>query len=135
MLKKITHVAIMVRDIKAALKFYTETLGLEKRADSPMGEGEHARWVTVGPKEQPEMEIVLQHYSWGPEGDAGSRQAVIGQQPGFIFEVDDIEKVVADLKGKGVTIAMEPTQYDWGTQAVIHDLYGNSHVISQPPAG
>ncbi len=28
---------------------------------------------------------------------------------------------------------METTEYPWGTQAAIKDLYGHVHVLSQPP--
>src|SRR5207247_6768156 len=48
MIEKLTHVPIVVSDQEKALKFYTEVLGFEKRADyqnpgSP-------RWLTVAPK-------------------------------------------------------------------------------------
>jgi len=44
---KVTNVIVPVDDQDRVLQFYTETLGLEKRADIPMGE--LARWIEVAP--------------------------------------------------------------------------------------
>src|SRR2546426_7640600 len=56
MIEKLTHVPIVVSDQEKALKFYTEVLGFEKRADyrnpgSP-------RWLTVAPKGT-DVELIL----------------------------------------------------------------------------
>src|SRR2546423_15348243 len=56
MIEKLTHVPIVVSDQEKALKFYTEVLGFEKRADyqnpgSP-------RWLTVAPKGT-DVEMIL----------------------------------------------------------------------------
>src|SRR2546422_3978422 len=56
MIEKLTHVPIVVSDQEKALKFYTELLGFEKRADyqnpgSP-------RWLTVAPKGT-DVEMIL----------------------------------------------------------------------------
>lgn len=133
MLSKLTHVAIFVRDQEAARQFYVDKLGLEVRMDAPMPEG-GGRWLTVGPCNQPDVEIVLQHYSWGPEGTPEDREALIGKNPGFVFKVDDCHKAYKELSGKGVQFMGEPQTYPWATQAVFSDLYGNTHVISQDPA-
>ena len=58
MITKLAHVTIYVRDEDEALRFYTEKLGLEKRADVTAGPG--MRWLTVAPKDQTGLEIVLQ---------------------------------------------------------------------------
>lgn len=42
----VTAVAVPVRDQDAALAFYVDVLGFEKRLDAPFGGG---RWVTVAP--------------------------------------------------------------------------------------
>lgn len=133
MITKLTHVALMVRDQAEAAQWFMDKLGLIKVSDSPMGE--NARWVTLGIQNQPGLEIILQHYSWGPgDNTAEGRAARIGKEQGFIFEVEDCHKMTAEMKTKGVKFVMEPTDYPWGVQAVFLDLYGNSHLISQPPA-
>jgi len=44
---KINTVVVPVADQDAAIAFYTDKLGLEKRVDIPFGNG--YRWVEVGP--------------------------------------------------------------------------------------
>ncbi len=56
MIEKLTHVPIVVSDQEKALHFYTEVLGLEKRADYQLPG--NPRWVTVGPKGQ-DLELIL----------------------------------------------------------------------------
>jgi catechol 2,3-dioxygenase-like lactoylglutathione lyase family enzyme len=56
MLKKVVYVALLVSNQDKALDFYTNVIGLEKRADySPPDE---PRWLTVGVKGQ-DLELVL----------------------------------------------------------------------------
>lgn len=134
MLGKITHVSIIVRDQEEALRFYVDKLGFEVRMNMPMPEmGENGRWLTIGLKGQ-DIEIVLEHYTWGPGGTPKEREATIGKNPGFIFKVDDCHEVYSELVGKGVQFMSEPQVLPWGTQAVFYDLYGNAHLISQDPA-
>ena len=44
---KLANVIIPAVDQDAALEFYTEVLGLEKRVELPFGEGN--RWIEVAP--------------------------------------------------------------------------------------
>ncbi|GIK64556.1 MAG: lyase [Chloroflexota bacterium] len=133
MITKLTHVTLMVQDQEEAANWFMENLGLIKVSDSPMGE--NARWVTLGIQNQPGLEIILQHYTWGP-GDAteAGRAARIGKEQGFIFQVDDCHKMTAEMKTKGVKFVMEPSDFPWGIQAMFLDLYGNCHSLSQPPS-
>ena len=43
---QVANVIVPVSDQDLQLRFYTETLGLEKRADIPFGNGD--RWIEVG---------------------------------------------------------------------------------------
>lgn len=134
MIRRITHTSIYVRDVDEALKWYTDVLGFAKRSDSPMPEMGGARWVTVSPQEQPELEIVLESPSWAQdETTVKAREAVVGKQPGLVLETDDVRGAMETLKNKGVTFTMELTEFPWGTQTMFEDLYGNAHVLSQPP--
>ena len=56
MIKALSHATIYVLDQDAALAFYRDKLGFEVRTDARVGD---FRWVTVGPKEQKDLEIVL----------------------------------------------------------------------------
>src|SRR3989449_1820588 len=55
-IEKLTHVPIVVSDQEKALKFYTEVLGFEKRADY-QNPG-NPRWLTVAPKGT-DVEMIL----------------------------------------------------------------------------
>ncbi|MBI5930422.1 MAG: VOC family protein [Chloroflexi bacterium] len=133
MIIKLTHISLMVRDQTEAANWFMDKLGLIKVSDSPLGE--NSRWVTLGIQNQPGLELILQHYSWGPGAETEEgRAARIGKEQGFIFQVDDCYKMVAEMKAKGVTFTMEPGDFPWGIQAMFLDLYGNCHSISQPPA-
>ncbi len=58
-LTKVSHMTVWVTDQDEALDFYTNKLGLEVRADQTLGEMGGFRWLTVGPADQPELEIIL----------------------------------------------------------------------------
>ena len=57
MITKVTHMCIYVLDQDRAYDFYVNKLGFKVHTDAPMGEG--ARWLTICPPEQPELEITL----------------------------------------------------------------------------
>ena len=56
MIKRLSHATIYVKDQDRAKAFYVDKLGFVVRTDQKMGD---FRWLTVGPKDQPDMEIVL----------------------------------------------------------------------------
>jgi len=135
-IKKLTHASIYVADVDEALTSYTEIIGFEKRNDMLMEDGnmgKGARWVSVGPTDQPDVEVVLQQTFWGPEEmTPEERAALVGKNPGFVLEVDNMGSSVNALKAKGVEFTMEIMEFSWGKQASFKDLYGNVHVLSQP---
>ena len=53
---KVSHVNVFVEDQDRAKAFYTEKLGFEVRSDTTM---DGFRWLTVGPKDQPDINILL----------------------------------------------------------------------------
>lgn len=54
---RLTRVTILVRDQDEALRWYSEKLGFKKMVDEPLGSS--ARWLTIAPKGQKELQIVL----------------------------------------------------------------------------
>ena len=55
---KIIHMSVLVDDQERACRFYTETLGFQKKHDIPMGKH---RWLTVVSPEDPNgTELVLE---------------------------------------------------------------------------
>ena len=57
MIQRMSHVTLFVNNQDEAKDFYTNKLGFEVRTDYTMEGG--FRWLTVGPKTQPDLEIVL----------------------------------------------------------------------------
>ncbi len=70
MIRQMSHTTIYVLDQDSAKAFYTEKLGFQARFDISIdevfeGEGQGFRWLTVSPKEQPDLQIVLSSCGMG----------------------------------------------------------------------
>jgi predicted enzyme related to lactoylglutathione lyase len=105
-----------VDDHDAALAFYRDTLGLEVRQDVAM---ESARWLTVGPKGQPDVGIVLQSVgvARSPE-DAQTLRALLakGSLSGLVFEVDDVDALFEKVQASGAEVLQEPMDQPYGVR-------------------
>lgn len=132
MITRLARVTIYVRNQDEALKFYTEQLGLEVRSDMRFGPG--ARWLTVAPAGQTEIEILLQEPVPAMHGDAFAQKMSerVGQATTWVFFTDDCRADYETLKGRGVTFTSEPQDQPYGVEAVFQDLYGNSFSLLQP---
>lgn len=129
MIKKLTHTPLIVEDQTKALTFFVEKMGFTKRDDSPMGPNQ--RWLTIGCKQQPDVEIILQAVDWGMDNATEEeRRAQIGKQ-GFCFSSDNIEADYKNLQQKGVKVIGKPEKMPWGHQLSFEDLYGNKHLLVQ----
>jgi catechol 2,3-dioxygenase-like lactoylglutathione lyase family enzyme len=95
---KVANVIIPVDDQDRMLAFYTEKLGLEKRADVPFGDEEGSRWIEVAPSGA-ETPIAL--CPPGPSAEAG------GKDTGITLQTDDIEALHAQLRDRGVDVDPE----------------------------
>ncbi len=128
---KLTHVTILVRDYDEALRFYTEALGFEKRADQTFGPCAH--WLTVAPKGQ-DIQIVLQKPEPALHGEAGAKKMSerIGQGTTWVLGTDDCQKTYEEFSARGVKFTGPPREVPWAVQAVFQDLYGNSFALVQP---
>ena len=124
---------LLVKDQAEALKFYTEKLGFEKRADNEFWGGK--RWITVAPKGQKELEILLEPTSWFEGEDRKKKEMVVGNQPIGVFETDDCEKTYQQFIKNGVKSVFAPKEQMWGIEARLEDLYGNEFSLLQPNPG
>jgi catechol 2,3-dioxygenase-like lactoylglutathione lyase family enzyme len=128
MIQKLSHTSIFVLDQDSAYDFYVNKLGLEVRTDAPMENG--FRWLTVGPKGQPDLEIVLMPVQAGPMIDEARAEQVreLIRQGTFgagVFETADCRQAYEELKGKGVEFTTEPTEQFYGIEALMKDDSGN----------
>jgi predicted enzyme related to lactoylglutathione lyase len=97
-ISQVANVIIPVTDQGKMIAFYTETLGLEKRADVPFGEGVEGRWVEVAPSGT-ETPIAL--CPPGPSNESG------GKDTGISLQTDDADALHAQLRDSGVDVDAE----------------------------
>ena len=124
---RIGHVTLLVKDFDEAARFYVEKLGFEKRQDTKFW-GD-MRWVTVSPKDQPDLELTF------VLADTEEKLKALGKQAGdhvfMTLDTDDCKRDYESMKAKGVKFYGEPTEQAWGIEVVFEDLYGNLYDLVQ----
>ena|SRR5689334_23038290 len=107
MIQKMSHATIYVLDQEQALDFYTNKLGFEVRTDVSMEGG--FRWLTVGPKTQPDLEIIL--FAAKPAGmfdeaAASHLRAILeqGAMGAGAFDTADCRATYDELKARGCRV-------------------------------
>ena len=124
---RIGHVTLLVKDFDEAVRFYVEKLGFEKRQDTKFW-GD-MRWVTVSPKDQPDLELTF------VLADTEEKLKALGKQAGdhvlMTLDTDDCKRDYEAMKAKGVKFYGEPTEQAWGIEVVFEDLYGNLYDLVQ----
>jgi catechol 2,3-dioxygenase-like lactoylglutathione lyase family enzyme len=134
MITRLSHATIYVLDQEEALKFYRDKLGFEVRTDMTMDNG--FRWLTVGPKTQPDLEIVLMAVKESPMFPA-DKVALLrkliesGAMGAGVLEVDDCWKTYEQLKAKGVEFMAPPAERFYGIEALLKDNSGNWFSMTQ----
>jgi predicted enzyme related to lactoylglutathione lyase len=128
---RVLRVTVRVHDQQEALQFYTEQLGFEQRADWPMGSTQ--RWITVAPKDESAVELVLQPTDWFEGEDRQRHKELVGKDPTLVFQVDDCRATHQMLTARGVAFSRPPTELPYGIEADARDLYGNTLVFLQLP--
>ena len=133
MIKKLSHATIYVTNQDAAHDFYVNKLGFEVRTDFTM---EGFRWLTVGPKSQPELEIVLMEPKAGmmyDEETVAQLRALIekGVMGAGVFNTDDCQATYEELKSRGVEFLSPPTERFYGIEALFKDNSGNWFSLTQ----
>jgi catechol 2,3-dioxygenase-like lactoylglutathione lyase family enzyme len=121
-------------DPEASLAFYRDVLGFEVRLD--VGQG-HYRWLTVGPKDQPDTAIVLHPVLEG-NGITDQEHAALlsviakGSYFGINLAADDLEQTFAALEAAGAEVTQEPIDQDYGLRdCEVRDPAGNRIRIQQ----
>lgn len=134
MIKGIAITTVWVLDQDRAKEFYTRKLGLEVRTDMTMGEG-GMRWLTVGAKDQPDVEITLMVP--GPPGldpesaEAMKRLISKGVLGAGVLATDDVYADYETLKARGVEFLQEPQERPYGVEAIFRDDSGNWFSFTQ----
>jgi catechol 2,3-dioxygenase-like lactoylglutathione lyase family enzyme len=133
MIQRLTATTLFVADQNEAQDFYVNKLGFEVRMDQTMGD---FRWLTVSPKGQPDLQIILIKLAAHGRMDADSAAALRGLiQKGVtaagVFETRDIQKTYEELMARGVEFVSAPEKKFYGMEAVFKDSTGNSFSLME----
>ena len=135
MIQRMSHSAIFVLDQDQAKDFYVNKLGFDVKTDATMPNG--FRWLTVSPKGQPDLEIILMKVAPGPkiqEKDVENIKELIkkGAFGAGVFDTADCHKTYEELRAKGVEFLAPPKEEFYGVQAVFRDPFGNWFSLTEP---
>ena len=129
---RLSHCFVYVLDQDEALDFYTGALGMEVRTDARM---DVMRWLTVGPRDQPDVEINLMAIGppVPPEDIEPVRQLVAkGTMGALIFRTDDCRAAFERVREAGAEVLQEPIEQDYGVlDCAFRDPSGNHVRIGQ----
>jgi uncharacterized glyoxalase superfamily protein PhnB len=133
---RIANAQLWVHDQEAALRFYTQKVGFEVRADVTVPELGNFRWLTVGPAGQPDFSIVLMAIPGPPVMDAEtSEQVRTLMAKGFAGTVflttDDCQASYEELLARGVEFSEPPEERPYGIDSGFRDPSGNSIRLTQ----
>jgi catechol 2,3-dioxygenase-like lactoylglutathione lyase family enzyme len=121
-----------VDDHDAALAFYCDVLGLEVRNDVNT---EFGRWLTVGPKDQPELGIVLQSVGVGRSPtDADVLRSLLakGALSGLVLSTTNVDELFETVRASGAEVMQEPMDMPYGVRdCAFRDPAGNMVRFSQ----
>jgi predicted enzyme related to lactoylglutathione lyase len=125
-----SHSTIYVIDQEEVLKFYRDILGFEVNTDMTMDDS-GLRWLTLNPKGQPDLEVILAQVTPGPMFDAGTAEEMKALVERGAFETDDIQSDYERLSNQGVDIVSPPQERFYGTEAIVKDNSGNWFSLTQ----
>lgn len=119
---KLKVTSIYVDDQEKALRFYTDVLGLQKKADATNGP---FRWLTVASPEEPDSVELQLAPNDNPAAKAYQQAMFEQSQPAAMFYVDDVQQEHDRLKARGADFTMPPTKVTGSTIAILNDTCGN----------
>jgi uncharacterized glyoxalase superfamily protein PhnB len=123
-------------DPEASLAFYRDAIGFEVRMDVGY---EAMRWITMGPPDQPDTNIVL-HPPFADPGITDDERRTItemmakGTYGMLVLASADLDAAFAKAKGAGAEVVEEPTEQQWGVRdCSLRDPAGNMVKIQELP--
>jgi uncharacterized glyoxalase superfamily protein PhnB len=115
-------------DPEAALAFYRDTLGFEVRGDVGYN---GLRWITVGPADQPGVNIVLYPPGVGPgitdeERGTIAEMMAKGTYATVILATNDLDGAFERIQAGEAEVVQEPTEQPYGVRdCAFRDPAGN----------
>ena len=125
---KIKLTSVYVDDQEKALRFYTDVLGLTKKADFSNGP---FRWLTVASPEQAdgiELQLALNN---NPAAKAYQQAMFQQSQPAAMFFTDDLQADYERMKARGAEFTMPPKDVTASKIAMLNDTCGNLIQVTQ----
>lgn len=113
---------VYVDDHEKALGFYTEVLGLTKKAD--FGNGGY-RWLTVVSPDDPDGAELQLELNGNPAAKAYQTAMFEQNQPALLLHTQDVKADYQRIKARGGDFVMEPTDVTASTIAQVKDTCGN----------
>lgn len=132
-INKLIIASILVGNQEEALKYYCDKLGFEKKTDLAIP-GTSERWLTIAPKNQKEIEILLRK----PRADENELIILemnqrIGRGSQWTFSTNDCQQTYNEMIENGVEFISPPAKSVFGIEAVFVDLYGNRFTLLEIP--
>ena len=121
-------------DPDASLGFYRDLLGFEVRLD--VGQGT-MRWITIGPADQPDTNIVLTPPAVDPGVTEEERRTVLemmakGTYGILLLATKDLDGTFERLQASDAEIVQEPIEQPYGVRdCAVRDPAGNMIRIQQ----
>ena len=115
-------------DPDESVAFYRDALGFEVRTD--VGQGP-MRWVTVGPKDQPDTSILLAPPAVDPGITDDERKTITemmakGTYGWILLASNDLDGTFEKVQASGAEVVQEPTEQSWGMRdCAFRDPAGN----------
>jgi catechol 2,3-dioxygenase-like lactoylglutathione lyase family enzyme len=124
-------------DPEASLAFYRDALGFEVRLD--VGQGT-MRWLTIGPPNQPDTNVVLHPPAVDPGIPEDERRVISemmakGTYAVLLLAAEDVDKAFETVSGHDAEVVQEPTDQPYGIRdCAFRDPAGNLVRIQQRPS-
>ena len=133
---RISTAQLWVHDQDEALAFWTDQVGFEVREDVTVAEMGNFRWLSVGPRDQDQIAIVLMAIPGPPVMDEATRAQVAdltakGFATAIFLTTDDAMKAYEELSARGVEFTEKPTVQPYGIDCGFRDPSGNSIRLAQ----
>ncbi len=125
MFKRIDHTEIVPANYERTIKFYTEVLGFQAKQRKKIGRPplEEIIYLTLG-------DTMVEVMSVKSPAPVPAVQYQVGYKR-IALEVDDMDKAIAYLKSKGVTVSVPPVTMETSRRAEIVDPDGLSIELRQ----
>ena len=125
MFKRIDHTEIVPANYERTIKFYTEVLGFQAKQRKKVGRPplDEIIYLTLG-------DTMVEVMSVKSPAPVSSAPYQLGYKR-IALEVDDMDKAIAYLKSKGVTISVPPVTMETSRRAEILDPDGLSIELRQ----